>query len=183
MRKTVILASGIALLTVFVGWNSLAQEKQPERKAAKKAEQPGGESERQVKESEVPAAALAALKKQAGGNALTEFAEEIEHGHKFYEGTYKSAGGSVDVLVTESGDLVEIEESIAAEQVPGGVRSAVEKEAGKDAKISYEKKTMIVYEAHFKKGDRKREVLMTPDGRVHHEEGGHEGEHAEDEDD
>src|SRR5262245_37891783 len=70
------------------------------------------EQEREVKEADVPAAALNALKKQAAGAAITEFSEEIEHGHKFYEGSYKSAtGNKVDVLVTEAGDLVEVEES------------------------------------------------------------------------
>ncbi|MFH0983347.1 MAG: hypothetical protein V2A79_17650 [Planctomycetota bacterium] len=129
------------------------------------------EQERKVKEAEVPPAALAALKKLAGGATLTEFAEEIEHGHKFYEGSWKGPDGNVDGLVTETGDVVEIEESIPPDKVPAAARAAVEKEAGKDATAKYERKTFFVYEAHFKKDGKGREIIFTPDGRRYHEEG------------
>lgn len=129
------------------------------------------EQERSVKETEVPAAALGALKKLAGGAAITEFAEEIEHGHKFYEGSWKGADGNVDALVTEAGDLVEIEEAVPTEKVPGPARAAVEREAGKDAKLAWEKKTLLLYEVHFKKDGKVRELILTPDGRRFHEEG------------
>lgn len=132
--------------------------------------QPGGEQEREVKEAEVPPAALAALKKVAGGAPFTEFAEEIEHGHTFYEGTFKGLDGNVDALVTAEGDLVEIEESISAEKVPAAVRAAVQKVAGADVKPRFEKKTMILYEAHFRKDCKGREMILTPDGRRFYED-------------
>ena len=129
------------------------------------------EQERSVKESEVPPAALAALRKLAGGAAFTEFAEEIEHGHKFYEGSWKGPDGNVDALVTEGGDLVEIEESAPAEKVPAPARAEAQKEAGKGAKLEWEKKTMLLYEVHYKKDGKSREMILTPDGRRFHEEG------------
>ena len=128
------------------------------------------EQERKVKESEVPKAALEALRKVAEKATITEFAEEIEHGHKFYEGSWKGPTGNVDCLVTETGDLVEIEEVIPADKVPATARNAVEKEAGKDAKLSWEKKTIVMYEVHIKKADKAREMILTPDGRRIHEE-------------
>lgn len=127
------------------------------------------EGERQVKQSEVPAAALAALKKVAGDASFTEFAEEIEHGHKFYEGSWKGPDGNVDALVTESGDVVEIEESMPAAKVPAAVRAAAEKQAGKDAK--YERKTVYLYEIHFKKDGKGQELIFTADARPYHEPG------------
>lgn len=130
---------------------------------------PTDEQERQVKEAEVPAAALAALKKLAGGAAIREFAEEIEHGVRYYEGSWKGPDGNVDALVTEAGDLVELEEHIAAEKVPAGVRAAAEKESGKDAKCSWERKTLYLYEVHFRKDGKGRELLYTADGRRFHE--------------
>lgn len=135
-------------------------------------DQPGKplEQERQVKETEVPKAALDALKKLAGAAALTEFAEEIEHQHKFYEGSWKGATGNVDALVTEAGDLVELEEVVPADKVPAAARAEVEKVAGKDATLTWEKKTYIMYEVHFKKDGKGHEVLLTPDGRRHEEE-------------
>jgi hypothetical protein len=140
------------------------------------------ESERKVKEAEVPMAALEALKKLAGSASITEFAEEIEHGHKFYEGSWKGPDGNVDGLVTESGDVVELEESIPADKAPATVRAEAEKAAGKDAKVAYEKKTFIVYEIHFKKDGKGHEMIFTPDGRRFHEDGGKDEKDDDDDD-
>lgn len=141
------------------------------------------EQERKVKEGEVPKAALDALKKLAGSATLTEFSEEIEHGHKFYEGSWKGPDGNVDALVTESGDMVELEEIIPADKAPAAVRAEVEKEAGKDAKVSWEKKTFVMYEVHFKKDGKGREMMFTPDGRRYYEEGAEKGEQDDDDED
>ena len=85
-------AAGAVVAAVFsVGLVALAHKKQDE------------ESERKIKEAEVPAAALAALKKVANGAKLSEFTEEKEHGHTFYEGSYAGPDGNVDVLVTPTG--------------------------------------------------------------------------------
>jgi hypothetical protein len=128
-----------------------------------------GEQERTVTEAEVPPAALAALKKLAGSAVISEFSEEIEHGHKFYEASWKGPDGNVDALVTETGDPVEIEETVSADDVPAAVRAALEKVAGKDAAIRFEKKTYLAYEAHFKKDGKHHEVMVTPDGRRYRE--------------
>lgn len=136
-----------------------------------KAAGPAPEQERQVQESDVPPAALAALKKLAGGAPFTEFSEEIEHGSKFYEGSWKTpAGNKVDALVTEAGDTVEIEEQVTADQVPAAVLAAARKVAGPDAQFYCEKKTMILYELKFRKDGKRKEILYTPDGRAAHEE-------------
>jgi len=137
------------------------------------------ESERKVEEKEVPKAALEALKKLAGGAALTEFSEEIEHGSTFYEGSWKGPHGKVDALVTADGDLVEIEEAVPGDAVPKAVKAASEKLAGKDAEMRFEKKTVVLYEVKFKKGERRHEVVLTPDGRTQEHED-EEGEHEED---
>lgn len=130
-----------------------------------------GESERKVTEAQVPAPALAALKKLAGRATITEFAEEVEHGHTFYEGSWQTpSGAKMDVLVTAGGDLVEIEERLTADQVPEAVLKAAGKAAGKDARLGLEKKTMVLYEVKFRKGNRRHELLLTPDGRAVEEE-------------
>jgi uncharacterized membrane protein YkoI len=137
-------------------------EKEEEKQKVKSEEQ-----ERTVTEAEVPAPALAALKKLAGGAELTEFAEEIEHGSTFYEGSWKTADGSnVGTLVTSTGDLVEIEEQLKPEQVPAAILAAVRKLSGPDAPLFCEKKTMILYEVKFRKDEQRHEILYTPDGRT-----------------
>lgn len=172
MNRTTQSAGLVAACTLLsFGLIAWAQDKKME------------ESERKVKEAEVPKAALEALKKQAGGAAFTEFAEEIEHGRKYYEGSYKGGCGNVDVLVTDAGDLVEIEEEIAPDKVPGGVRAAAEKEAGKDTKLAWEKKTVYFYEVHFKKDGKGRELVFMADGRAFPEGGEKKGEKDDDDDD
>jgi len=130
-----------------------------------------GEFERKVSKEDVPKAALATLKKLAGRAEFTEFAEEIEHGHTFYEGSWKShSGANIDVLVTKSGDLVEIEEQVDEDNVPKTVLKVAKKKAGKGAKLTFEKKTMILYEVKFSKDNSRYELLLTPDGRRVEEE-------------
>ncbi|MGE0479297.1 MAG: hypothetical protein AB7Q17_02375 [Phycisphaerae bacterium] len=141
------------------------------------------EQERSIAEKEVPAAALAALRKLAGDAKITEYAEEIEHGHTYYEGSWKGPDGHVDVLVTPAGDVVEIEEAFPADRVPAGPRAAAAKEAGADAAMKWERKTLYLYEAHFKRDGRGREILFTADGRRFHEESDADRDEHEDRDD
>ncbi len=130
-----------------------------------KEEQEAGEQERQVQESEVPEAALSALKKLAGSNAFTAFAEEVEHGITYYEGSWKGANGNVDGLVTKAGDVVEIEESIAKGKAPAGVRKAAAKGAGEGTEMTFERKTVYLYEIHFTREGKKAEMVFSADGR------------------
>jgi hypothetical protein len=137
-------------------------EKEVEGRTARPEEQ-----EREVAAAEVPPAALAALEKLAAGAKIAEFAEEIEHGSKFYEGSWKAASGNnVDALVTPAGDLVELEEQVAPEQVPAAVLAAVRTQCGADASLFCEKKTQILYEIKFRKNGERHEILYTPDARV-----------------
>jgi hypothetical protein len=147
------------------------EEEEGEEEEEAEAGRRGKETERQVTGAEVPKAALAALKKLAAGAQITEFAEEVEYGHTFYEGSWKApSGANMDVLVTPTGDLVEIEERIAAEEVPAAVLAAARKAAGKNTPLAFEKKTMLLYEVKFAKKDRRHELLLTPDGRRAQEE-------------
>ncbi|HUT90783.1 MAG TPA: hypothetical protein VMY37_14865 [Thermoguttaceae bacterium] len=140
------------------------REREKPKKAGKREKET--ETERRVTEAEVPKAALTALKKLAEGAEIVEFAEETEHGSTFYEGSWKVASGAkMDVLVTPTGDLVEIELGVAADDVPAAVLAAARKAAGKKAPLAFEKKTMLLYEVKFRKGDRGHELLLTPDGR------------------
>lgn len=138
-----------------------------------------GESEREVKESDVPAAALKTLKELAGKAKITEFAEEIEHGHTYYEASWKGPNGNIDALVTVAGDLVEIEETVPAESTPKPILEAARKAAGADAKFHVEKKTVVLYEIKYRKDGRRHEVVYSPDGRQHE----HEDEPGEKDDD
>jgi hypothetical protein len=132
MRKQ-LLGWMSALGLIASGWLIAVASAQPKDKDE--------EHERVIKESEVPPPALAALKKFAGGATILKIEEETEHGTRFFEGSWKTAAGSrMEVLVTTDGDLVETEEAVQADVVPKAVLAAAHKEAGKDAKMYFEKR-------------------------------------------
>jgi len=167
--KPVVIVVLIGLLACIAAYAQKAKEegKQLAPPQAAKETKEAEETERKITEAEVPEAALATLKKLAAGAEIIEFTEEVEYGHTFYEGTWKNpAGANVDVLVTPTGDLVEIEEQISTDKVPAAALKAAQKEAGKDTKLAFEKKTTILYEVKFQKGDMGHELLLSPDGRT-----------------
>jgi hypothetical protein len=166
------LVTVMILLAVMMCAATYARKGRDKGRRAPRAEavQPT-EAERQVTETEVPEAALAALKKLAAGAEITEFAEEIEYGHTFYEGSWKSASGAnMDVLVTTTGDLMEIEEQLSIDNVPAAALKVAKKAAGKKTELASEKKTMILYEFRFQKEGSQQELLLTPDGRRFNED-------------
>jgi len=161
------LAIVLALIAMLCATAHAAKDKKKAKGSPKAKVAQAAETEREVKQDQVPAAALKTLKKMARGAKITEFAEEMEHGSTFYEGSWKTkAGTNVDVLVTKAGDLVEIEEQVPTKKLPAAALKAAQKLAGKGAKVASEMKTMILYEIKFTKGDAHHEVLLTPDGRV-----------------
>lgn len=123
-------------------------------------------SEREVSEAEVPATVMATLKKLAGGAKITQFAEEVDNGQTFYEGSWQTrSGADMDVLVTQTGDLMEIEEQVSADKVPAAILKVATKVTGSGAPLAMEKRTIILYEVKFQKGGRQHELMLTPDGR------------------
>jgi hypothetical protein len=173
------------LIAAIVQHGAIGADKQKAEKEKKTEKQPTKqeESERSVKASEVPKAAMQTLKKLAAGAEITEFAEEVEHGSTFYEGSWiNKAGAKTDVLVTAAGDLVEIEESVEVDQVPKATLAAARKAAGPDNPLRFEKKTVVLYEVKFRKDERGHELLLTPDGR-HVEEQVQKGKGAKEEED
>lgn len=156
----VVAGAAVLLVAGSIGWTRGANSGTREKGQTK------GATERGVTSADVPAAALATLKKMADGAEITAFSEETEHGHTFYEGSWKSSSGTnIDVLVTPTGDLVETEQGITIGQVPMAVQKAIRKAAGKGTELAFEKKTSIQYEVTFQKRHRRHELLLTPDGR------------------
>lgn len=125
------------------------------------------EQERKVKESEVPKAALDALKKLADGAKFDEFEEETKNGLKFYEAEWKGPAGKREATVTENGDLLELEEPVSESAVPSAVLAAARKAAGNGTPVKFEKKTFVTYEVEFKKDGKEHELYISPAGQVH----------------
>ena len=121
-------------------------------------------AEREVSESEVPAAALRALRQQAGGRPLVAFEEEIRNGRKYYEGEWEGETGEQEATVTADGILIETEMDMTAEQVPQPVRRRARRLAG-DAEVCYARRNFVLYEIEYIENGEEREILLTPTGR------------------
>ncbi len=112
------LVAVVILLTVMLSAAVYARKGKERARRSSPAE-----VERKVTEAHVPAAALATLKKLAAGAKITEFAEEIEHGHTFYEGSWKArSGAKMDVLVTKTGDSGATEKDLPQTWTTSGAR-------------------------------------------------------------
>ena len=157
------LAIVLLLMAIMLSVAGCAAADQPKKPA---------EVEREVTAGEVPKPALKTLKRRSRDAEITEFAEEIEHGHTFYEGSWKNkrTGKNIDMLVTKAGAVVEIEEEVGIKAVPKAVSKAARQAAGKNVKLAFEKKTMVLYEVKFTKNGKRYELLLTPDGRTIEEE-------------
>ena len=151
--KHLKLVAVIVLLGIMLC--AAAHAKKGKEKSEQSPPAKATETERKVTEAEVPANALVTLKKMVAGAKIFEFAEEVEYGHTFYEGSWKAPSGvqgvQVDVLVTKTGDLVAIEEGLSAEEAPTAVLKAALKAAGSGAELTLERKTTILYEIKFEK--------------------------------
>lgn len=66
--------------------------------------------------------------------------------------------------------MIELEEEVAASDVPDAVRSLAAKKFPGDPRIEYERITMHFYEIEGKVAGRERELLVTPAGKILHGE-------------
>ena len=142
-------------MTVF------AQEKGAPEPAAK-----AEANEQKVTLEQLPAAAREALVKLAGAAKLEEVTKESENGMDVYEGEWTVDGKDHEACVTADGSLLEMEESVAASDLPSGVQKALAKAMPGVEKPSYVKKTIIVYEAEGRVNGKQHEVMVTPVGGV-----------------
>ncbi len=139
--------------------------------------------EEEMSLSQVPAQVREALLKLAAGAKITEVEREREHGMIFYEAEWEVDGRETEAKVTASGDLVEMEEEVAAGDVPAAVRAVVAKKFPNGAKVEYEKITLHFYEVEGKVAGVEREILVSPAGKILHAEEEDEDDDAHDHDD
>lgn len=128
---------------------------------------------------QIPQAAREALQKLAGENKILAVEAEKEHGIQVYEAKWVANGTRTEAEVTADGALLEMEESIKPGAVPEAVRAAAEKALAGAEKITYERQTVVFYEAEAKIDGKEKEVKISPAGKLM----GEEEDEADDEDD
>jgi hypothetical protein len=78
--------------------------------------------EEKVNRSDLPPAVQKTVEAQSQGTTVRGFAKEKEDGQTFYEVEMTVNGHSKDVLMDKSGAVVEIEEEVAMDSLPPGVK-------------------------------------------------------------
>jgi len=129
-------------------------------------------AEKELTETQVPAAILDAFNAVYLKAIVREYSEEMEDGQKFYEISFRKEGHKIDVLYSQDGVVIEISESISLEELPLAIQNELNKsfskyeieeseKISKDADIFYEVELMVESDGEFQK----YEILFSEDGR------------------
>jgi hypothetical protein len=165
MRHNLILSVfAAAVLTAGVSLAASPAARQEESK------EKGGDSERPVKMSVLPAAVQQTVREQSRGAKIRGLSVETENGVTNYEVELKVNGHTRDVLIDPSGAVVSVEEQVALASLPAAVRTAIVQSAGGGRVVLVESisKGGVVeaYEAHVRRGRRTVEIKVGPDGQL-----------------
>lgn len=134
---------------------------------------------------QVPEPARTALLTLAGNAQITKAEREKEHGVLVYEAEWVVNGTKHEAAVTADGVLIETGEIVPVEKLPAAVRAAIAKHFPANAKVTVEKKMVVVYEVEARIDGKEREVIVFPSGKVHeeHDDDDDGDEHDDDDDD
>jgi hypothetical protein len=165
MRRSLVLW---AFAAAFLTAGAVPAASQVARQEASKEK--GGDSERSVKMSELPAAVRETVREQSRGAKIRGLSVETENGVTNYEVELKVNGHTRDVLIDPSGAVVAVEEQVALASLPAAVRTAVEQGArgGRVVLVESISKGGVVeaYEAHVRRGRKTVEIKVGPGGQL-----------------
>jgi hypothetical protein len=144
------IASLAVIATLSLTTIALAQEEKIERKA-------------------LPAAVEKTVAAQSQGATIKGFSQEKEKGRTYYEAEMTVNGRSKDVLIDADGAVVEIEEQVAFDSLPGAVKDGLQAKAGTGKLLKVESLTkrskLVAYEAVIQSAGKKKEIQVGADGK------------------
>ena len=131
--------------------------------------------EKKIKRSDLPPAVEKTVAAQSKGATIRGFSQEKENGQTFYEAEMMVNGHSKDVLIDSNGGIVEVEEEVAMDALPGSVKDGLQAKAGKGKLGKVESLTkhdkLVAYEAVVHAKGKKSEIQVGPEGQpLDHEE-------------
>src|SRR5690242_11304244 len=131
--------------------------------------------ERKITAADLPAAVRATAQAQSRGATVRGYSREVEHGRGQDGVEMLTAGRSRGGTNGAAGTAVEIEQQVAFDSLPGPVRTALLKKAGKGRITGVESLTkggtLVAYEAAIVTAGKRSEVQVGPDGTaLTHEE-------------
>lgn len=131
--------------------------------------------EKKIQKSDLPPAVQQAVTAISQGATVRGYSRERENGHTYYEAEMTVNGRGKDVLVDSTGAIVEIEEQVTMESLPGAVQTALKGKAGTGHVTKIESLTkhgtLVAYEAQVMTGKKHSEIQVGPNGeKLSHEE-------------
>jgi len=129
----------------------------------------GHASEKAITMKDLPAAVQRTVQEQIKGAAILHLSKEFEGGKTVYEVEMQVKGHGKDVTIGASGAVIEVEEEVALESIPGAAREAIKKAAGSGQITKVETVTegnRLAYEAHLRKDGKRSEIKVSGDGRL-----------------
>lgn len=130
--------------------------------------------EKKIQRSELPPAVEKTVQQESRGATVRGFNKETENGQTYYEAEMMVSGHSKDILMDANGQVVEVEEQVALDSLPAGVKAGLRAKAGAGKIVKVESITkkgkLVAYEAQVR-GGKQKEVQVGPDGKpLDHEE-------------
>jgi hypothetical protein len=126
----------------------------------------GGAAERAILLKDLPAPVQATVKAETAGAAVKGISRETGHGMTLYEVETIVNGMSRDILIDQSGAVVEVEQQIALSAAPPHVQQSLS-HIGQVLKL--ERTTargVTTFEAHVQQGSKKRSVTVDANGQA-----------------
>ena len=127
--------------------------------------------EKKITAKQVPAAVITAFKASYPNATIRGYAQEKENGKVFYEIESREGTTQRDVLYNPDGTVAEIEESIAATDLPAAAQEAFRQKYPK-AVISLAEKTTagdkVTYEVAARQGRKRISMEFDTAGKVLH---------------
>src|SRR3982074_2457807 len=125
--------------------------------------------EKKLKREELPPAVEKTVAEQSKGATIRGFSTEVEGGKRLYEVELQVSGHGKDISMDEQGNIVEVEEEVPMESLPGNVKDGLAKAAGSGTLGKVESLTkngkLVAYEAVVNAGTKRSEVQVGPDGK------------------
>lgn len=129
----------------------------------------GGGEERRIARADLPPAVEKALVEQSKGATIRGLSKELSGAKTVYEAELTVNGHARDIVIDESGRVVEVEEELALESLPPAVKAGLRKAAGAGDIVKVESLMklgkLVAYEASVKTGSKHTEVKVGPDGK------------------
>ena len=129
----------------------------------------GAQEKKAGKKTPIPSAVLSAFKKAYPDAVIKNAGKEVTGGKTYYEIESVDGNTGRDLLYLPDGTVYEIEESVAASDLPAAVTGAVQKKFPKGKILKAEKLTrgtLTRFELLIKSGKQKLEVVFGPDGKL-----------------